>query len=243
MRVAFISDIHGNRQALDAVLESQAMEGADEIWCLGDITGYGADPDYCVQVVTDRCSVCLAGNHDLVISGQLSLAEFSFAAADAASWTMEILSKDHMAFIGGLNPSGSMDGLGLYHASPRDPVWEYVLSIPLANACMLEQKHRVCFIGHSHVACYFSRDGSGNATGSSAMNGQLLQLQSGNWLVNPGSVGQPRDNDPRASFLILDRDTMQCSFHRVEYPIDEAAKAILDAGLPESLAQRLYLGQ
>ena len=144
-------------------------------------------------------------------------------------------------FLAGLSPLGQMAGVGLYHASPRDPVWEYVLSVSQAAECLDVQQQRVCLIGHSHVACYFARNG-GETIGEQALDGAELAMAEGEWLVNPGSVGQPRDGDPRAAYLMLDTDTWTAKFRRVEYPIDEAAKAIIDAGLPKSLAERLYQG-
>ena len=242
MRIALISDIHGNRPALDAVLKSIDESGADEIWCLGDVTGYGADPDYCVETVLDRSSVCLAGNHDLVICGNLSMSEFSDAAAAAATWTRGVLSDEIAARLKDLKPSGVARDFGLYHASPRDPIWEYVLSIPQARACMAVQDKRVSFVGHSHVACFFHDDGTNDPGGGTASHELKLTIKEGKWLMNPGSVGQPRDGDPRASYLLLDTEDLTTTYYRIEYPVDVAAQAITDAGLPASLAQRLFLG-
>ncbi len=242
MRIALISDTHGNRPALDAVMESIGQMNVDEIWCLGDIVGYGADPGYCIETVLDDSNICLAGNHDMVISGKLPIAEFSNAAAAAAMWTRETLSSDEVGRLRDLQPKGDSRGYGLFHASPRDPVWEYVLSVPQAVECMNAQEERVSFVGHSHVACFFHDDGSGEPIGSTAESEQTLSIEGGTWLINPGSVGQPRDGDPRASYLVLDIEELKATFHRIEYPVDMAASAIIDAGLPKSLAERLFLG-
>jgi diadenosine tetraphosphatase ApaH/serine/threonine PP2A family protein phosphatase len=146
------------------------------------------------------------------------------------------------AFLADLEPLLHGRQAGLYHASPRDPVWEYVLSVDQAEECMKAQGERICFIGHSHVACFFMRT-NGSTEGAVAPAGTVLEMAEGEWLVNPGSVGQPRDGDPRAAYLMLDTDEWTATFHRVEYPIDIAASAIVQAELPRQLAERLYFGQ
>ena len=241
MRVAVISDIHSNLPALEAVLSDVGQSDPDQVWCLGDLVGYGAQPDACVKLVEEVVEVCLAGNHDLVVSGELDVRYFAMSAGAAARWTLKKVQRSTRDFLAGLSPLGNAGGVGLYHASPRDPVWEYVLSISQAAECLDVQQQRICLIGHSHVACYFARNG-GDTIGEQALDGAKLAMAEGEWLVNPGSVGQPRDGDPRAAYLMLDTDTWKATFKRVEYPVDEAAKAIIDAGLPKSLAERLYQG-
>jgi predicted phosphodiesterase len=241
MRVAVISDIHSNLPALEAVLSDVGQSDPDQVWCLGDVVGYGAHPDACTKLVAEVVEVCLAGNHDLVVSGELDVRYFAMSAGAAARWTLKKVQPSTREFLAGLSPLGQMAGVGLYHASPRDPVWEYVLSISQAGECLDVQQQRVCLIGHSHVACYFARNG-GDTIGEQALDGAQLSMTEGEWLVNPGSVGQPRDGDPRAAYLMLDTETWTATFRRVEYPIDDAAQAIIDAGLPKSLAERLYQG-
>ena len=242
MRVAVISDIHSNLPALEAVLADIGAGDPEQVWCLGDVVGYGAQPDECTQIVSEVVEVCLAGNHDLVVRGDLDVRYFAMSAGAAARWTLKKSQPATREFLSGLAPLGQSNGVGLYHASPRDPVWEYVLSISQAGECLDVQQQRICLIGHSHVACYFSREDGGDTVGEQAIDGAELQMQSGEWLVNPGSVGQPRDGDPRAAYLMLDTESWTARFRRVEYPVDEAAKAIVDAGLPRSLADRLYQG-
>jgi predicted phosphodiesterase len=243
MRVAIVSDIHGNRHAFEAVLDAIADSEAQELWCLGDLVGYGAEPDACVELAREHAAICLAGNHDLGVSGKLPLEQFSRGAALAAEWTQETITPETLAFLRGLEPLRLDESAGLYHASPRDPIWEYVLSPLQAELCLDVQQHRVCLIGHSHVALSFSRAPDETATGQTRNEDEQLDMSEGEWLVNPGSVGQPRDGDPRAAWLELDDDKWTATFRRVEYDIAGAAAAIREARLPDSLAERLFYGQ
>ena len=242
-RIALISDVHGNLPALKTVLADVRETGVDEIWCLGDLIGYGAQPDECVALARESCDVCLIGNHDLVVIDKLDISDFSMNAALAAKWTGENVSQETRDWLGKLEPADTSRTLGLYHASPRDPVWEYVLSALLADLCMDAMGPRVGAVGHSHVALYFWRKEGTSASGELAPGGTEYDLSEGEWIVNPGSVGQPRDGDPRAAWMLLDTERWTASWRRVEYPIDEAAQAIRQAGLPDALAERLYYGQ
>jgi predicted phosphodiesterase len=244
VRIAVVSDIHGNLQAFDAVLDEIEDSDCEELWCLGDLVGYGADPDACVELARHHAAICLAGNHDLGVRGTLPLEQFSRGAALAAQWTRETIAAQTLDFLEGLQPQYLEEAsVGLYHASPRDPVWEYVLSPLQAELCLDVQEHRVCLIGHSHVALSFSRREGAAATGETRGDGEELELDAGEWLINPGSVGQPRDGDPRAAWLELDTEQWRAIYRRVEYDIAGAAAAIRDARLPDSLAERLQFGQ
>jgi len=243
MLVAVLSDIHGNRHAFEAVLDDVATTDATHFWCLGDVVGYGADPNDCVTLVQDNAALCLAGNHDLAVTGGLPLDEFSRGAALAARWTQEVLAPERMAFLAALSTHGQAGPIGLYHASPRDPVWEYVLSALLAELCFDVQPERIALVGHSHVALSFVRPEGFPATGEKRRAGDVMDLTKGEWLLNPGSVGQPRDGDPRAAWLLLDTETLRAEWRRVAYDIAGAAAAIRAARLPESLAERLEYGQ
>jgi predicted phosphodiesterase len=243
MRIALLSDVHGNLPAFEAVLADVDAQSPDEIWCLGDLVGYGAQPDGCVALARERCDLTLAGNHDLVVTGDIPIADFSFLAAAAARWTQENIGQDALSFLKSLMPADPDREPALYHASPRDPVWEYVLSTWQAEECLEAMDARVAAIGHSHVALWFRRDDSGRVSGATAEPDTEHDLSGGSWLVNPGGVGQPRDGDPRAAWLLLDTGTWKATWRRVEYPIDEAARAIQEAGLPQDLADRLYKGQ
>jgi diadenosine tetraphosphatase ApaH/serine/threonine PP2A family protein phosphatase len=245
MRVAILTDIHSNLPALEAVLAAIDEAGIERRWCLGDVVGYGAQPDECAKLVSERCDLSLVGNHDLAVTGEISTEVFSASAAAAVEWTRSNCEQSTLDYLKGLKPENTEHEVGLYHASPRDPVWEYVLAVDQARECMAEQSGRVSLIGHSHVALWFS-DGEGLPGadgGSQAEGGRELDLSSDKWLINPGSVGQPRDGDPRAAWLELDTDEWKATFHRVQYDIDSAAGPIREASLPEHLADRLYVGQ
>jgi diadenosine tetraphosphatase ApaH/serine/threonine PP2A family protein phosphatase len=241
-----ISDVHANLPALEAVLAAVDGAGIEEVWCLGDVLGYGAEPDECAGLVRERCAICLVGNHDLAVFGALDIAAFSAAAAEAVLWTRENVSERSLAPLRALEPAGEREGIGLFHASPRDPVWEYVLSAEQADACFDVQPTRIALIGHSHVSLYFARstaDEEGEEIRSSrASDDTLLDLGAGQWLINPGSVGQPRDGDPRAAWLELDTGEPLARFHRTPYDVDRAAASIVAAGLPRRLADRLQVG-
>jgi diadenosine tetraphosphatase ApaH/serine/threonine PP2A family protein phosphatase len=243
MRVGIASDIHGNRQAFEAVIAAAEDTQVEELWCLGDLVGYGAEPDACVALAAANCAICLAGNHDLAVVGVLSLDDFSRGAALAAGWTQEVIRPATRDFLLGLQPSGEAEGIGLYHASPRDPVWEYVLSGLTAELCLDAAAQRISLIGHSHVALSFHRPDGQGASGSTRRAGDLLDLGAGEWLINPGSTGQPRDGDPRAAWLVLDTLAHTAEWRREEYDIGAAQAAIRAARLPDSLAERLQYGQ
>ena len=243
MRVAIISDIHANRHAFEAVLDDIAESSVEEVWCLGDLVGYGGEPDACVSLAREHATVCLAGNHDLAVTGEVSLEDFSRTAAAAVRWTRATISTKTRDFLGTLRPAGERYAIGLYHASPREPVWEYVLAAGLAERCLDTQTHRVCLIGHSHVALSFERAVGASVTGAWRGEGSEVGLDTGEWLLNPGSVGQPRDGDPRAAWMVLDLETHAARYRRCEYDIAGAANAIRAAELPESLAERLEYGQ
>jgi len=241
-----ISDIHANRPALEAVLEAIGETGVEELWCLGDLVGYGAEPDSCTEIVRERCDFSLSGNHDLAVLGEIDVSTFSETAATAVEWTRGVATEETLSYLRGLSPQGSRAGFGLFHASPRDPVWEYVLSLDQAEAGLDAMEERVGLIGHSHVALFFTRPAAKRPTyaqGAQASDGAGLEVATGRWLLNPGSVGQPRDGDPRAAWLELDTEAWTARYHRVPYDIDAAARAILDAGLPSPLAERLRIGR
>jgi predicted phosphodiesterase len=240
MRVAVISDVHANLPALEAVAEAIEGEAPDAIWCLGDLVGYGAQPNECTAWAAARTAVCLAGNHDLGVLGSLDLADFAGDAATAAEWTRGVLGADERTYLESLSPSGSAEGVGLYHGSPRDPVWEYVLTWEAARDAIADSGTQLTLVGHSHVPMAIV-DGRG-AIGGHAPDGTESDLRAGKWLLNPGSVGQPRDGDPQAAWLLLDLDAQRAFFRRVPYDVTRAQETIRAAGLPDALAERLSHG-
>ena len=243
MRVAIVSDVHANRHAFEAVLDAVEAAGAEELWCLGDLVGYGAEPGACVELARRHAAVCLAGNHDLAACGRLPLDQFVKGAELSIEWTREVLAPEHEEWLATLEPQKLDEAVGLYHASPRDPVWEYVLSPLQAELCIDRLEHRIACIGHSHMALQYSRAEGAIASGGICKAGTELALAQGSWLLNPGSVGQPRDGDPRAAWLLLDTDACTAAFHRTEYDVAGAAAEIRAARLPDSLAERLAHGQ
>jgi diadenosine tetraphosphatase ApaH/serine/threonine PP2A family protein phosphatase len=241
MRVAVVSDIHSNLHALEAVLAAIDAEAPDELWCLGDLVGYGPRPNECCAAISQRADVCLGGNHDLAVRGTIDLGEFGGEAAVAARWTRDVLAPEAQALLDRLEPQGSAHGVALYHGSARDPIWEYVLSDEGALATLELAGTPLVLVGHSHFALRVVQSGD-ELDGGGAPAGTELELGDRRALLNPGSVGQPRDGDPRAAFLLLDLDARDASFRRVEYDIELTQREIRAAGLPELLGARLTLG-
>ena len=243
MRVAIISDIHSNLAALQAVLEDAEARGATDYWCLGDIVGYGPDPHGCLAIVRERASLCLSGNHDLGAIGMLSLDDFNPHAAVANRWTGEVLTQEEKEFLGELPTKLVSGDVTLAHASPRDPVWEYVLSVPVAIVSFEHFQTRLCFVGHSHVPliCREPEPETVARLYRLPQNGGV-KLGQRRLIANPGSVGQPRDGDSRASYAIYDVEDNALYNCRVAYDIQATKKRMRDADLPEYLIERLSEG-
>jgi diadenosine tetraphosphatase ApaH/serine/threonine PP2A family protein phosphatase len=239
--VAVISDVHANWHALEAVLAEVEREEPDELWCLGDLVGYGPRPNPCCAAAERRSALCLAGNHDLGVLGTIDLDEFAGDAAVAARWTRGVLAEPSRSFLLSLSSSAAREGVELFHASPRDPVWEYVLSAEAASAALELTEAPLVLVGHSHVPLAISLV-SDVLDGGLAPGGTESQLGPGRRLLNPGSVGQPRDGDPRAAWLLLDFGAGVASFRRVEYEIERTQAEIRERGLPDALAERLAHG-
>jgi diadenosine tetraphosphatase ApaH/serine/threonine PP2A family protein phosphatase len=243
LRVAVISDIHANLHALEAVLAALEEEQPDEIWNLGDTVGYGPRPNECCGVAEGQADLSLVGNHDLVVlgSGNVAVEDFNPEAAAAAKWTREALTGGSRAFLESLSASAERNDVELYHGSPRDPVWEYVLTVEAATAAFRATQASLVLVGHSHVAMALQLQGA-EVVGGLAPAGAEADLSTGRWLLNPGSVGQPRDGDPRAAFCVVDLDAGRASFVRVTYPIEETQVEMRESGLPAALAERLAYG-
>jgi diadenosine tetraphosphatase ApaH/serine/threonine PP2A family protein phosphatase len=241
MRVAVISDIHANLHALEAVLAEIDGEDPAEVWCLGDVVGYGPRPNECCDLVRQRAAHSLCGNHDLAALGSLDIAEFAGDASRAALWTSHELGAEQRAWLQTLKPQGRVDGAELYHGSPRDPVWEYVLSEQVALASLRATEAPLVLVGHSHVALALGAE-DGLVQGGLAPGGTVVDLGARRWLVNPGSVGQPRDGDARAAWLLVDLDARVATFRRITYDVEQTQAEIRARGLPEGLASRLSHG-
>jgi len=215
--------------------------GVDELWCLGDLVGYGPRPNECCAIVEERAAISLCGNHDLAALGRLDAAEFSGDAAAAARWTAGELDAAARSFLSGLEPAGRRAAAELYHGSPRDPVWEYVLSEHVALIALLETEAPLVLVGHSHVALAIGWDGE-TLEGGLAPAGTEAALAPNRLLANPGSVGQPRDGDPRAAWLLVDSEAGRGTFRRVAYDLARTQAEIRERGLPDVLAARLQHG-
>ena len=242
MKVLLISDVHANLVALEAVL-ADAGE-CDAVWNLGDTVGYGPRPRECLDRMVDLfANPVLVGNHDLACIGEVDISEFNPVAQLAARWTSLQLGMDHRAYLNAL-PAVTMAGAyTLAHGSPRSPVWEYVTSAQIATENFEFFDTDSCFIGHTHIAMYaLLRDGDEIAEIAALEPNQHLDLLAGRYLVNPVSVGQPRDRDPRAAYAILDTDIGSITAKRVEYDIPTTQRQMAMANLPEVLITRLAHG-
>jgi diadenosine tetraphosphatase ApaH/serine/threonine PP2A family protein phosphatase len=242
MRAAVIADIHSNLEAFQAVLRDlEERGGADEIWCLGDIVGYGPDPRTCIQLVRQYHSVGVAGNHDWAAVGKLDTSAFNPEAAAAAQWTAGALKKGDLDYLASLPLTLRLGDFTLAHGSPREPIWEYVLSTQAARANFACFDSRFCLIGHSHSPLLFELD-SGNSCRLHQLPERLSLKTESRLIINCGSVGQPRDGDPRASYAVIDTGKEVLWHHRVKYDFKVTQEKILDADLPVHLADRLSIG-
>jgi diadenosine tetraphosphatase ApaH/serine/threonine PP2A family protein phosphatase len=238
MIIAILSDIHANLEALEAVVADARGEGADRFACLGDVVGYNADPVACVDLVRALpCLPCIRGNHDEMAAGDRALLGINSMAFTAMTWTRLQLDDERRSWLGGLPLFHEEPDAVYVHASLDDPAgWHYVHDAKEAAANFAHQSRRVCFIGHSH------QPGGWRDDGSSVKKGQgesFTIADDDRWLVNVGSVGQPRDHDPRASYALYDIEAGTVRLRRVSYDVGAAQAKILAAGLPESLAKRL----
>ena len=240
MRYAIVSDVHSNLEALEAVLESLRGEKIDRYLSTGDIVGYGADPETCVRRIRELDPVIVAGNHDWAVAGKLSLEFFNSYARDAIEWTRTRLGADDLRWLGALPLTRKLGDITLVHATLNGPEnFDYLLTAYDAHLSLEILDTLVCFVGHSHVPVTFAQNGS--VTFSFATEFDLREVLKA--IVNAGSVGQPRDGNPQASFGIYDTDAQVVEVRRVTYDIATASRKILAAGLPAVLAERLWLGK
>jgi diadenosine tetraphosphatase ApaH/serine/threonine PP2A family protein phosphatase len=242
MKYAVLADVHANLTALEAVLkDTQDRGGVDEMWCLGDIVGYGPDPQQCIDLVRQRCSACVAGNHDLATIRKIGTVQFNIAAGEAIEWTRKQVKPEDVEYLESLPLTIEIGDFTLTHGSPHDPIWEYILSEAEADENLKSFKTRYCFIGHSHLPLLFECEKS--CTLSEPADGMVIKPGEKRLIINPGSVGQPRDNDPRASYAVYDEELGTITLHRVRYDIAAVQLRMKTAGLPEKLINRLVMGQ
>jgi len=242
MRFAILADIHSNLAAFEAVLaDANNRGGFDKIWCLGDMVGYGPDPNECIARLREFEHVCIAGNHDWAAIGKMDTSEFNPVAAIAARWTAEQLTAENKDYLVDLPLILQEDGFTLAHGSPREPIWEYLLSTRSAQENFAYFETSYCLVGHSHVPLIFE------LIEETAVYLELketeLKLSENRMIINPGGVGQPRDADPRASYAIYDTEVRTVSHYRVEYDIPATQKKMAEFGLPEPLIRRLSFGR
>jgi diadenosine tetraphosphatase ApaH/serine/threonine PP2A family protein phosphatase len=239
MRIAVLSDIHSNLVALDAVLAH--VGPVDALWHLGDIVGYGPDPDGVVGRLLERAAIGVRGNHDAAAIGGREIDWFNPEARAAIEWTRRAMSEATRSWLAALPDRRVLEGITLVHGSPRDPIREYISDRFVAedNLAVLESRHALH--GHTHVPVAWL-DGGSRVSLLRVDDGSSLELGSTRALLNPGSVGQPRDGDPRAAYLLLDTDAGLVTWHRVPYEIAPVQAAIRAAGLPPRLADRLAVG-
>lgn len=239
MKIAVISDIHSNLAALRIAIEFIKSEKVDDVICLGDVVGYGPRPNECVELVRKYARVCLMGNHDHAVLGLTDTYSFNQYARDAVDWTKRNLTAANRAYLENL-PFFYEEGKMLFvHSTPVKPEeWHYILSEYEARQYLQKISQSICFVGHSHIPVVFSLK-----KGSIYKEELILNPEEDKYIVNVGSVGQPRDGDPRLCFVIYDTETHQLRFIRLEYPVEETYKEILEKKLPPFLAMRLKVGQ
>jgi len=240
MKYAILSDIHSNLAAFEAVLaDLKARGGVDELWCLGDVIGYGPDPHECIQLLRSQRHLCVAGNHDWAAIGNIDTSYFNLEAAAACRWTASKLTQDDILYLRSLPLILQRGDFTLVHGSPREPIWEYILSKDKALDNFAYFDTRFCFVGHSHSPFVFELDRN---ICIPQFLGRNLLLKQNRLVINCGGVGQPRDYDARASYAILDTEEGLLQHYRVGYDIFKTQQKMIDAHLPFDLISRLSVG-
>jgi len=241
MRILVISDIHANLTALEAVIE--AAGDVDATWCLGDVIGYGPDPNECIARIRSQSEViCLLGNHDSAALSRIPIETFNQDARRSIEWMQNALTRESYTFLAQLPERVVVDQVTLVHGSPRNPVWEYILDLHNATQNMEHFDTQICMVGHTHLPIsYLSVNGIGDVRWTVPQEGERVEIHS-RAILNPGSVGQPRDHDPRASYGIFYPEINAWEVHRIEYDIRSVQKRIRSADLPMRHALRLIEG-
>jgi len=243
MRYAIIADIHANLAAFTAVLDHiKRLGGVEEIWCLGDVVGYGPDPRQCIELLRQYNHVCIAGNHDWAAIGKAATSEFNPDAAVACRWTAQQLSPDDVKYLESLPVVIQKEDFTLVHGSPREPIWEYLISVSSAKENFAYFQSQFCLVGHSHVPMVFKYDENDTCSFSQFIPNIGLVLGKSRLIINPGGVGQPRDGDPRASYAIYDNETGMVRLYRVPYDVGVTQTRMVKQNLPIRLVARLSQG-
>ena len=244
MTVLVISDVHANMQALEAVLDAEP--DVDAIWCLGDLVDYGPSPNECIDVVRSLDVLCIAGNHDRAATGDFDISLFNRGARLCSEWTQKVLTDDSKEFLRSLRPVRFMDDIQLVHGSPRDPIFEYMFNLAVAVPNFRLFNADMCMVGHTHVPVIFTRrDGAGGRPEYDVTvpePGRPVTLKGLKSIVNPGGVGQPRDGDPRAAYMLLDPKNLTVTLKRQSYDFARTQELIRRARLPSQMADRLAYG-
>ncbi len=244
MKIGIISDIHSNSEAIDSVLKN--IKKVDEFICLGDIVGYGADPNYCIEKIKDLNCRCIGGNHDFAVTGKVNINYFNYTARTAILWTSLQLKKDNLNFLLNLKKKLELrDDVFAVHGSPQNPLLEYILDKDTASFIFRKFDFKIYFVGHSHLAGCFSFNEENNQVDyMNFSNGGCIEISKNKrYIINCGSVGQPRDGNPKASYGIYDQKNEIVNIYRVSYPINLTQDKIFNAGLPRNLAYRLRYGR
>lgn len=241
MRVLVISDIHANLAAFEAVLADAAGKW-DMIWFLGDLVGYGPDPNECVALLREQPHISLCGNHDWAVLGKLDINGFNPEAKQAIQWTQDMVNEESRTYLNALEAKTLEDPFTLAHASMRQPIWEYILDAYTAAINFMVLETAFGLVGHTHVPVVYEERGQKVVATHAPDYDDPFRLNRNRLIINPGSVGQPRDSDPRAAYSLLDTEGMIWQFYRVDYPIKRTQMRMRQYGLPERLVARLSYG-
>lgn len=245
MRYLVISDIHANLTAFETILNDAGSLGTDYdfVWCLGDVVGYGPDPNECVDLLRSMPHLCLAGNHDWAALGRLDIRTFNTDARKAVTWTRETLTPENLAYLEALPTTFVLDEFTLVHASPREPIWEYILDPLIAALNFPHYQTTYCLVGHTHTPVTFKlANEKGDIDVIRPAYDEVVKLDGMRQIINPGSVGQPRDSDPRAAYAFLDVEKRTWEAHRIPYDISDVQKRMRKVDMPERLITRLEHG-
>lgn len=240
MRILIISDIHSNLPALEAVLADAG--DVDQTWCLGDIVGYGPDPNACVEKIRNLTGLtCVLGNHDAAVLGLIDLKTFNYEARYSLVWQQNQLYSSNRSFLEELSDREETQDFLLVHGSPRNPIWEYLMDVHTAKTNFSHFQTKGCLVGHTHVPCVFLQDDQGKVYVNYLPLNESISIEK-KFILNPGSVGQPRDRDPRAAYVIYDSEAGTWQLRRIPYAFENVQDRIIAAGLPRMHAYRLAQG-